>query len=461
MPRALNQSGSPQPSSNAGRRAFRLHTYVIPITRLGGLGIITVLIAIHNLAVLGTVNWASVWTFAYVAIFYGLGSWLTLRVFFLDSRRLHLGTLFLVLDVPVLLFAIHLTGGSSSWLFLLLAARCTDQIFFGVRRVIWFGHLLVGSYALYVLLVATSHGAANWEIEAAKLAILYAFIWYYALTARTVDSVRRRSRRSNLVKREREELVGTVSHSIGTRATGVSAVLDCLRKTPLDPKQKDYVRVLSEFNRSLVNLVNVLNASEDSAGHLETKEGRFAPLEVLADVAMLVQPLAESKGLDLRVDGTDMKALWVTGDSGKIRQALLSLAHNAVRFTDYGVVELRAWQVEPDRVAFEVKDSGTGIPVHVQRRLLAPFHRADGSPWHRTRGRGIGLGISRRLVESMGAALEMDSVMGMGTSVRFTLDLPECGSPEPLPNLFSPPAALKLGQHGSPDELAQLLRSLD
>src|SRR5438105_1530983 len=115
MPRSSHRTESPQPSSNAGRRSFRLHTYVIPITRLGGLGIITALIAIHNVAVLGTVNWPSVWTFAYVATFYGLGSWLTLRVFFLDSRKLHLGTLFLILDVPVLLFAIHLTGGASSW----------------------------------------------------------------------------------------------------------------------------------------------------------------------------------------------------------------------------------------------------------------------------------------------------------------------------------------------------------
>ena len=172
---------------------------------------------------------------------------------------------------------------------------------------------------------------------------------------------------------------------------------------------------------------------------------------MLADVALLVQPLAESKGLDLRVDGTDMKALWVTGDSGKIRQALLSLAHNAVRFTDYGFVELRAWQAQPDRVAFEIKDSGVGIPVHIQRRLLAPFQRADGSPWHRTRGRGVGLGISRRLVESMGAGLEMDSVMGLGTTVRFTLQLPECAAPDPMPTSFS-------GPH---EELAQLLRSLE
>src|ERR1044071_7447049 len=120
-----------------GRRAFRLHTYVIPVTRLCGLAAVTALIAVHNLAVLGDMNWPSLWTFLYVATFYGLGSWLTLRFFFLESRKLDLGTLFLVADVPVLLFAIHLTGGTSSWLFLLLAARCTDQIFFGIRRVIW------------------------------------------------------------------------------------------------------------------------------------------------------------------------------------------------------------------------------------------------------------------------------------------------------------------------------------
>jgi signal transduction histidine kinase len=439
MPPTLFHAASRNPlqaekaPAQGGRKAFRLHTYVIPITRLGGLATITVLIAIHNLAVLGEVNWPSVWMFAYVATFYGLGSWLTLRAFFLESRRLHMGTLFLVADVPVLLFAIHLTGGTNSWLFLLLGARCTDQIFFGVRRVIWFGHLLVGSYVLYLVIAAASVGGVKWEMEAAKLAILYAFFWYYALTARTVDLVRRRSRRSNLVKRERAQLVGTISHAIETRAAGVTAVIESLRKTSLDHKQREHIRVLSESSRSLVNLVNVLNASENETGQLEIEHGRFSPTEVLAEVASLVRPLAESKGLELRIDVTDMQSLWVTGDSGKIRQALLSLAHNAVRFTDLGFVELRTWQVQPGRIGFEVQDSGAGIPVHIQRRLLAPFLRADGSPWHRTRGRGVGVGVSRRLIESMGGALELDTALGLGTTVRFTLDLPDCDLPEAMP----------------------------
>jgi signal transduction histidine kinase len=358
---------------------------------------------------------------------------MTLRAFFRESRKVHLGTLFLVGDVPVLLLAIHLTGGTSSWLFLLLAARCTDQIFFGVRRVIWFGHLLVGSYILYLAILATSQAPVNWKIEAAKLAILYAFTWYYALTARTVDSVRRRSRRSDLVKRERAELVGIISHGIGTRAAAVTAVLESLRKTSLDRRQREHVRVLTEFSRSLVNLVNVLTASENESGQLELEQGQFAPVQLLAEVASLVRPLAESKGLDLRIDVADMQSLWVTGDGGKIRQALLSLAHNAVRFTEQGFVELRTWQVRPGRIGFEIRDSGAGIPVHMQRRLLAPFLRADGSPWHRTRGWGVGLGISRRLIESMGGALELETALGLGTTVRFSLDMPDCILPEATP----------------------------
>jgi len=414
-----------------GRRAFRLHTHVIPATRLGGLGIVTVLIAIHNLAVRGEVNWPSVWMFVYVATFYGLGSWLTLRSFFRESQKLHLGTLFLVADVAILLFAIHLTGGTASWLFLLLAARCTDQIFFGVRRVIWFGHLLVGSYALYLAFVATSQGGIQWKIEIAKLVILYAFIWYYALTARAVELVRRRSRRSNVAKRERAELTGTVSHAIGTRTAAVAAVLESLRKSHLDNKQQEQIRVLTEVNRSMVKLVNFLDASENET--IEVENGPLAPIDLLAEVALLLRPLAESRGLDLRVDANDVKSLWVTGDSGKIRQALLSLAHNAVRFTECGFVELRARQVHSGRIAFEVRDTGAGIPTHVQRRLLGPFLRADGSPWHRTRGLGIGLGVSRRAIESMGGELELDSVLGLGTTVRFTLDLPEHVLPMAVP----------------------------
>jgi len=407
-----------------GRKAFRLHCSVIPITRLGGLGIITVLIAIHNLAVLGEVNWSSVLTFACVATFYGLGSWLTLTVSFLESQKVNLGTLFLILDVPILLFAIHLTGGSSSWLFLLLAARCTDQIFFGVRRVIWFNHLLVGSYALYLALVATSLGGIKWETEAAKLVVLYAFNWYYALTARNVELVRRRSRRSNVVKRERAELAGTVSHAIGTRTAAVTAVLESLRKSPLDSKQQEHVQALAEVNRSMIKLASFLNESPNDTSRLEIENSPFVSLEILADVAALVRPLAESKGLELRIDTTAAAPVPVTGDSGKIRQALLSLAHNAVRFTERGFVELRVWKAGAGRIGFEVKDSGPGIPFHMQRQLLAPFLRADGSPWRRTHGPGIGLGMSRRLVESMGGALELESIPGLGTSVRFTLDLP-------------------------------------
>jgi signal transduction histidine kinase len=442
MPRIPIQIGSDRHAHIAGgRKAFRLHTHVIPLTRLGGLGAITALIAIHNVAVSGDVNWQSVWTFAYLATFYGLGSWLTLRVFFLESSKIHLGTLFLVLDVGFLVFAIHLTGGTTSWLFLLLAARCTDQIFFGVRRVIWFGHLLVGSYALYVAAAAASHYPVNWGIEAAKLLTLYAFAWYYALTARTVDLVRRRSRRANLAKRERAELIATVSHGIRTRANAVTAVLHSLQKTPLDSKQMEHLRALNEFNRSLSSLMNVLDTSENDTGQVEIERGPFAPMQLMADVALLIQPLAESKGLSLRLDVTDTKSLRVTGDSAKILQTILSLAHNAVRFTDRGFIELRVSRVEPDRIGFEVKDSGSGIPIHMQRRLLAPFIRADGTPWKRTRGGGVGLGIARRLVESMGGTLEMDSVTGLGTTVRFELNLPECDAPErALPHAH--PAAL-------------------
>jgi two-component system sensor histidine kinase RpfC len=421
----------PAQDPQGGRRAFRLHVSVIPLTRFAGLGTITALIAIHNLAVLGDVTWPSVWTFAYVATFYGLGSWLALRFFFLESRRLHLGTLFLVTDVPVLLFAIHLTGGPASWLFLLLAARCTDQIFFGVRRVIWFGHLLVGSYALYLATAATSLGSVRWQTEIAKLAILYAFTWYYALTARNVDSVRRRSRRSNVVKRNRAELAATVSHAIETRTAAANLILESLRRSPLDQKQREHVQVLTDVNRSLVKLRTFLNAPENETNPTETEKTQFAPVELLADVGLLVRPLAESKGLDLRVDVSDVESLRVSGDSGKIRQALLSVAHNAVRFTDHGFIELRVWRVHPGRIGFDIKDCGGGIPIHVQRRLLAHFLRADGSPWRRTRGRGAGLGIARSLIESMGGAFELISALGVGTTVRFILDLPECSTDVP------------------------------
>jgi signal transduction histidine kinase len=404
-------------------RAVRLQTMEIPATRLAGLAVVTALMPLHNAAVLGGPRWSSVGAFALAAILYCLGSWLILRAFFVRCRTIPLGDLFLIADVVLLLYAVDLTGGPRSWLFPLLAGRCVDQLSGGFRRTVWFNHLLVGSYALYLLAASMHRPEVSWATDAAKLLLLYSFNWYCSLTARTVDSVRARARRAETAKRNAAELTGTVAHAIRTSTDGIAVLTELLAQTSLDSRQQHYLKGLAEHNRHVLEKLPLLHASTVQAALDDVQEERFSPRALVEEVASLLRPLAEAKGLDLRVEMGRETPLSVRGDAVKIRQVLLSVTHNAIRFTDVGSVELSCWRLWPGQVAFQVQDSGPGIPAHVCRRIATRFVRADGTLWRRSHGAQIGLSISKRLVDLMGGRLVLDTEPGLGATVRVELPM--------------------------------------
>jgi signal transduction histidine kinase len=405
------------------RKAPGLHTRVIPAMRLAGLAVVAALIPLHNAAVFGDANWPAAWDFVLAATTYGLGSWLILKILLPRPKAAHWGNVFLITDVAVLILAIALTGGPRSWLFFLLAARCIDQVTQGFRRVVWFNHLLVGSYALLLAWIAMHHGQVTWPVEALKLAALYVFNWYCSLTARTITSIRMHGRRADLSKRASRELVGRVSHSLRTGVDGISTLLELLQKTSLNAKQREYAECLSNHNQNLDHLANLLNASGREIRR-NTAQDHFSIRELLDETASVLRPAAEAKGIDLRVEIAEGTPHWVSGDRATIRQVLLSLAHNAVRFTEFGFVELQISPAGPELLAFQVNDTGRGCPEHIHMRLFGGFVRADGSEWRSYRGQYAGLAISKHLVELMGGTMELRTKPGAGTSIRFVLELP-------------------------------------
>jgi signal transduction histidine kinase len=409
-------------SREAARRAARLHTTVIPATRLAGLTAVCALMPLHNAAVLGDPRWSSVGAFALAAYVYCLGSWLILKAHFVRCRRFPLEDLFLVADIILILFAIALTGGPASWLFLLLAARCVDQLTGGFRRAVWFNHLTAGGYALY-LLIAARHGHAPWTLYAAKLTLLYLFNWYCTLSARTVVSVGARARRTELAKRKEAEIAGAMAHAIRTTTDGIVVLTELLAQTALDTRQQDYVRGLVQHSRDLLGKLPSLDTSAAETGAMDVQETVFSPHLLIEDVASLLRPLAEMKGLDFRIEIAGQTPHSMTGDPVKIRQVLLSITHNSIRFTETGFVEVRCWRLPLGHIAFQVQDSGPGIPAHVQRRVSADFVRADGTAWHRYRGTQIGLAVSKRLVDLMSGRLVFHSEPLLGTTVRVELPI--------------------------------------
>jgi signal transduction histidine kinase len=428
------------------KRAVRLHTTTIPATRLAGFAIVCVLIPLHNAALFGDPRWSSLGTFALAASLYCLGSWLILKAFFARSRRVPLGDLFLAADILVLLLAVDLSGGPQSWLFLLMAGRCVDQLAGGYRRTVWFNHLIVGAYAIYLLFVAR-HGDAPWTSYVVKLALLYAFNWYCSITAQTVDSVRARARRSEVAKRTEAEITATVAHEIRTSTEGISVLTELLTKTPLDARQQHYVRGLAEHIRHVLDKIPLLAASATEAGPVAVQETLFPLRPLIEEVASLMRPLAEIKGLDFRVEIGTHAPFSVTGDAVKIRQVLLSVIHNAIRFTECGSVELQCSRLWPGHVVLQVQDSGPGIPAHVQRRVSAGFVRADGTPWHRYHGDHVGLSIAQRLIELMGGRLELTSEPSRGTTVCVVL--PIQGSKSFFVARPIPPDGASGTEHGS------------
>ncbi len=210
---------------------------------------------------------------------------------------------------------------------------------------------------------------------------------------------------------------------------GVLGMSALLRETRLDPEQREYVDLVHNSARSLLRILNdVLDFSKVEAGKLELVHAPFALEPCAREVVQLFRAETRSKGIGLecRIDPTLPE--WVTGDQGRLRQVLLNLVGNAVKFTDRGHVLLslaRAGQA----VRFEIEDTGIGIAEHKVRKILEPFEQADTSTSRRYGGTGLGLAISLNLIRLMGGELRIASEPGKGSRFWFQAELPEAPGP--------------------------------
>jgi two-component system, sensor histidine kinase and response regulator len=221
----------------------------------------------------------------------------------------------------------------------------------------------------------------------------------------------------------KSQFVATMSHELRTPLTVIVGAAEFLDRGHLDERQRLHVEAIAESAEALLGLINsILDFSKIEAGKLELNPVNFLVETALDGAAEVSAQLARGKGLTLHTF-VDPNIPSLYGDSDRLRQVLLNLLGNAVKFTEHGRVVARASATELGEhvtVRFEVQDTGPGIDADVRARLFEPFIQADASTTRRYGGTGLGLSISRRLVELMGGEIGIASVPGTGACFWFT-----------------------------------------
>jgi hypothetical protein len=259
---------------------------------------------------------------------------------------------------------------------------------------------------------------------------------------RAEEAARRAQRAEVLARRaaertsaEKSDFLAFVSHEVRTPLNGVLGTLSLLLDTPLDAEQRAYAETSRRAGETLLWTVNeLLDLSRIEAGELELEELAFEPGQPVREVLALQEAAAADKGLRLTASLDAALPPRILGDPRRLRQVLLNLVDNAVKFTAAGAVEIKLVRAS-ERLVVEVRDTGAGIPAALRRRLFRRFQQADAGTARRHGGSGLGLMICRRLVGLMGGEIGVESEPGAGSVFRFDLPLrpAESAAPEQAP----------------------------
>jgi two-component system sensor histidine kinase RpfC len=276
------------------------------------------------------------------------------------------------------------------------------------------GFLLVLAYSPY--------WSQHMSIGVAFLLSMIAVPLYSASLLKQLHSAVQRERKANLAK---SSFLANMSHELRTPLNGVIGVADLLAETKLDKEQKEFAQIIRASANTLLELIdNVLDISRIEAGRLATTAEDFDLHRLVNGTVSMMETQAQGKGLVLAAHIAPQTPFHLHGDARHLRQILINLIGNAIKFTEHGRVDLYIRPVglgQPQRLRFEVVDTGIGIAEEAQAHIFDSFTQADASVTRRFGGSGLGTTIAKQLVETLGGEIGLHSRVGEGTTFWFEL----------------------------------------